>query len=281
MERLLITLLSSIFSPVRIPGGYRFVSKIYSYNRSSFQKGVWLKKPYLNRKYALWINLFSKDLIDHKILFTGAYEKQTNKILESNLKVGDWVLEAGANTGTETVLISRLVGDSGKVLAFEPVDHVVKKLNENLSLNRINNVSVMPLALGDVKRDISFYIYPQDHPNQGMGSKVLENAGLEKINVHQTTIDVLYNENRLPRFDFLKMDVQGAELDILKGGKKTIVFYKPKIFLEAAENLSSLKAIYEFLKDINYTAFLILKNGKLEKVRFDKVKKGNWLAIPN
>lgn len=160
MERLLITLLSSIFSPVRIPGGYRFVSKIYSYNRSSFQKGVWLKKPYLNRKYALWINLFSKDLIDHKILFTGAYEKQTNKILESNLKVGDWVLEAGANTGTETVLISRLVGDSGKVLAFEPVDHVVKKLNENLSLNRINNVSVMPLALGDVKRDYLLLYLP-------------------------------------------------------------------------------------------------------------------------
>lgn len=139
----------------------------------------------------------------------------------------------------------------------------------------------MPLALGDAERNISFYIYPLDHPNQGMGSKVLENAGLEKISVEQTTIDALYSKGELPRFDFLKMDVQGAELDILKGGKKAIAFYKPKIFLEAAENLSSLKIIYEFLEDIDYTAFLILKNERLEKVKPDKVTKGNWLAIPN
>lgn len=281
MERFFVRFLSNIFSGIHVPGGYRLLRKIYSYDKSRIQKGVWLEKAYLNRKYSLRINLFSKDLIDHKILFTGAYEKQTNRILESNLSIGDWVLEAGANTGTETLLISRLIGSAGRIFAFEPVKHVVEKLNRNLSLNRIENVTIMQVALGDEERDISFYIYPQNHPNQGMGSKVLENAGLEKINVRQTTIDALFNRGELPRFDFLKMDVQGAELDILRGGKNSITFYKPKIFLEAAEDLSSLKMIYKFLDDIDYAVFFIRNTGGLEKVDPDRIKKGNWLAIPN
>jgi len=195
--------------------------------------------------------------------------------------LSDFVVEAGANSGTETLLLSRLVGDQGKVIAFEPVERVVERLKKNLLLNDINNVSVNQLALGDTNTEISFFLYPEDHPNQGMGSKVLDSEGLEEIKVQQTTLDNLFVSGQLPRLDFLKMDVQGSELDILKGGRRVISQFKPKIFLEAADDLSGINEIFNFLTSLNYQVFLILKNGELEVVELDKLKNGNWLAISN
>lgn len=280
MERLFVLLLSAIFSNLRMPGAYRMANIFYNCNRTAWQKGVWVVKRYLHSRYKLHIRLFSKDLIDHKILFTGAYEPGTNVVLESQLEAGDWVVEAGANTGTETLLISRLVGDNGKILAFEPVPHVVSKLKQNLDLNGIKNADVKALALGDSAKEISFYIYPQDHPNQGMGSKVLENSGLEKITVFQTTLDSLSDEGTLSRIDFLKMDVQGAELDILRGGFNCISKYRPKVFLEAAGGLSNLKTIYDYLSGLNYVVRVIKRDGQLEDLDAENLAMGNWLAIP-
>jgi FkbM family methyltransferase len=280
MERTLVLFLSFLLTKCSIFFRYRIVNSIYSYNRKALQKGVWVTKQYLNVKYNLQINLFSKDLIDHKILFTGAYERGTNSVLEAHVKPGDVVLEAGANTGTETLLISRLVGNQGKVWAFEPVPHVVNKLKSNLALNDIENVLVMELALGETRKEISFYVYPVSHPNQGMGSKVLENAGLEKITVLQTTLDSLMDEGELPRIDFLKMDVQGAELDILCGGFSCISKCHPKIFLEASENLSNLQAIYKYLIELNYSIQLIKGDGTLENLNPTNLTMGNWLALP-
>jgi FkbM family methyltransferase len=280
MERLIVLFLSFIFSKLSFPGRYRIVNKLYSYKRSLIQKGVWVTKPYLASHYHLQINLFSKDLIDHKILFTGAYERGTNSILEAHVKPGDYVVEAGANTGTETLLISRLTGAKGKVLAFEPVPHVVNKLKNNLALNNIENAQVMELALGETRKEISFYVYPESHPNQGMGSKVLDNSGLEKITVMQTTLDSLVADGTIARIDFLKMDVQGAEFDILRGGINCIKKYRPKIFLEAADSLSNMQAIYNYLVELNYAIRLIRIDGELANLNSGNLAMGNWLAIP-
>ena len=76
-------------------GGYRVALKLYPFD-SSFFSGVKVKRKYLNKNYGLSIQLNSKDLIDHKILFTGVYEKDTNRILTEYIKEGDLVIEAGA-----------------------------------------------------------------------------------------------------------------------------------------------------------------------------------------
>jgi len=281
MERSLVRLLSAFFSTFRFPGSYRLASAFYDYRAGSKQKGIWLVKPYLNRKYNLFINLFSKDLIDHKILFTGTYERYTNEVLENHIREGFWVVEAGANSGTETLLLSRLTGAAGKVFAFEPVAHVVDKLKKNIELNSITNVQVEMNALGEQEKEISFFIYPQDHPNQGMGSKVLERRGLQKITVNQTTLDRMLEQGKLSRLDFLKLDVQGAELDILHGGKMTIARFHPAIFVEAADSLSNLNSIFDFLKELNYVVYHIHPEKGLQEISPSNLKRGNWLALFN
>ncbi|HEY3402089.1 MAG TPA: FkbM family methyltransferase [Ohtaekwangia sp.] len=278
MERFFIHLLSFVFSRIHLPGMYRLVSMVYGYRVTKFQKGVWLTKKYLNKRYNLRIHLYSKDLIDHKILFTGAYEPQTNWVLINNIKAGSVVVEAGANSGTETLLISRLVGEGGSVFAFEPVPHVLKKLKDNLSLNSIANVQVVPMALGETDGNISFYIQSPDHPNQGMGSKNTVDSGLEKIDVQQKKIDTLHAEGVFNKLDFLKMDVQGAELDILKGALKTIEKYKPGIFLEAADGWSNVTRIFDHLESLDYEVFLITNEYRLDRMERNNLKAGNWYA---
>lgn len=275
-EKKFVTILSTLFAGLSVKGSYRVASSLYSYTPNDCQVGVWMARTYLNPKYNLKIHLFSKDLIDHKILFTGVYEKETNWVLEKHIQAGDVVLEAGANSGTETLLISRLVGNDGTVHAFEPVPHVASKLQRNLELNAIENVAVNRLALGESMKEITFFILPETHPNQGMGSKVVQNAAGTEINVQQVTLDSL----NLDRLDFLKMDVQGAERDILKGARETIRELRPKIFLEAGEGWSSIEELYGILHDFRYQVNRISPRLELIPIDNNALEPGNWLALP-
>lgn len=76
------------------------------------------------------------------------------------------------------------------------------------------------------------------------------------------------------------MDVQGAELDILKGARKAIEHHRPKIFLEAADSLSDLRIIHNYFISLDYEVFHILAGGRLEVINPLNFKIGNWLAVP-
>jgi FkbM family methyltransferase len=262
-------------------GGYRIALKLYPFN-SSFFSGVQLRRKYLDKNYGLSIQLNSKDLIDHKILFTGVYEKNTNNILTEYIKEGDLVIEAGANSGTETLLISRLVGNDGKVFAFEPVPHIFDKLSLNLKLNKISNVESHNIALGNNNDKIPFQINSINHPNQGMGTKLnIDFKNGDTIYVKQRTLDSFWESNCFnENIAFLKMDIQGGEFDLLKGAAKVLTNNRPKIFLEASKSWSNLEFIYDLLIKYDYSIFLV--NGNLNKmieIGPDKLLEGNWLAL--
>ncbi len=135
--------------------------------------------------------------------------------------------------------------------------------------------------LGESEGTISFFVYPADHPNQGMGSTNAGKMDLQELMVKQTTIDSLFNKGLLKEPDFIKMDVQGSELSILKGGRNCIIKCKPKIFLEAAEGWSNISDIYDYLTALGYTILYITNRMTLEKVDNTSPGKGNWLALPS
>lgn len=280
-EKWIVKLFSFLFSRIRIPGSYRVATLFYPYYVNYFQKGVWLTAKYLSPQYGLLISLFSKDLIDHKILFTGSYEQETNSILEKYLTKDFFVVEAGANSGTETLLISRLIGNEGRVFAFEPVPHLIEKLNHNIKINELQNIQVEQLALGEKNEEIHFFTFPIEHPNQGMGSKLIDNKVSNKIRVNQITLDSFVLEiNELNRLDFLKMDVQGAEIDILRGGRETLLKFKPMIFLEAGEGWSDVLDLYTYLEGLGYKIYGIGKRQHLLEISRETITYGNWLALP-
>lgn len=279
IELLYVKFFSSL---IRILGiGYSVALKLYPLQSTNFQ-GLWISKKYLQNEFDLKINLFSQNLIDHKILFTGQYEEDTNRILKKYIKSGSVVIEAGANTGTETLLISRLVGHKGHVFAFEPIPHIYAILKSNCNLNKLENATLVKKAVGEMNSELKFYMADESFTNQGMGTKFKGHGHVEnEILVTQVSIDNFAKENNIPKVDFIKMDIQGAEYDALVGAKNTIDAFSPKIFLEAGEGWSSLTELYDWLSSNNYSIYLISGKDEILMEKNELAKSGNWLAIPN
>lgn len=259
--------------PARIR--FRIAKALYDYQSDKIH-GIDLVAPLQNDGLVCFIN--TKDLIGWKIFFFGEYEKDTNRILAQHLKNTDIVIEAGANMGSETLLISKLVKD-GHVYGFEPNPYTFERLKINTSVNELKNVSIYDIALGEKDNSIQFNIYPRDFCNSGMSSKYMATSQTRKIDVVQKTLDSFVKENKLTKVDFIKMDIQGAEMDMLMGANDTITRFKPTIFTEACEPYNNTKELFAKIKGYGYNIYLIGENKTDLMKSVAEVKDGNWLAI--
>lgn len=253
----------------------RVAKMLYDYESGDIN-GIDLVAPLQNEGLVCFIN--TKDLIGWKIFFLGEYEKGTNKTLAKYIKKGDVVIEAGANLGSETILLSKLVGE-GKVYGFEPNPYTFERLSINVTINDLKNVKVYDIAIGEKNGDISFNIYPKGFCNPGMSSKYMETPLTTKITVQQKTLDTFVQEQGITKLDFLKMDIQGAEMDLLNGASATISKYKPTIFLEALALFNDTKALYVKFRAYGYNVYIIEENGLKPIANTAAVQDGNWLAI--
>ncbi|MBC7485284.1 MAG: FkbM family methyltransferase [Cytophagaceae bacterium] len=257
---------------------FRFYKLFYNYESARYI-GVRLIIPYFESLNLQFI-VFTKYLIDWNVFFFGQYEKETNDLLFEYIKPGQVILEAGANNGTETVLLSRLVGPNGKVLAFEPVEHIYQTLQLNLSINHCTNVQTEQKALGESDGQLHFNVLSEDFCNQGMASKYDETSADAKVLVQQTSIDSWVVKNNIRTVDFIKMDIQGAEIELLKGAKHTIEKSKPLIFTEATEDFLSIEKLFDALTDLGYAVYFISSKGQLRLLSKSSLVEGNWLAKP-
>jgi len=256
---------------------FRVAKALYDYE-SPRVVGINIVVPLQDDGLVCFIN--TKDLIGWKIFFTGEYEAATNKVLAQYVKKNDVVIEAGANLGSETLLLSKLVGN-GTVYGFEPNPHTFERLGMNVSINNLANVKIFDCALGEKNGNIDFNIYPKDFCNPGMSSKYMETAITQKITVAQKTIDSFVAENRVEKVDFLKMDIQGAEMDLLMGAANTIGKHHPTIFLEALAIYNDTNALYQKLQDYGYNVNLIGDESLSLMGSSTAVQDGNWLALKN
>ncbi len=171
-------------------------------------------------------------------------------IFLSLIRDGDIVFDIGANRGYYTLLYSHLVGRSGEVHAFEPVPLTFKKLSEQISQEkRFDNVYLNNTALGDVEDTITLYMPDED---DGQASMKTHCSGSWKnvTNITSYSCPVIKVDDyvtRLPikRLDFIKLDVEGAELLVLKGATQTISQFLPIVYLEI---------YHDWIKDFNYSA---------------------------
>ena len=157
----------------------------------------------------------SRDYISDNILWKKEWESSKLKIFQKYIKSGDIVADIGANIGYYTLLFSRIVND-GKVYAFEPETANFDLLNRNIEENNIENVNTSKLAISDKPKNVKLYFGEKTH---GGGSIIgyQKEYGSEIINT--TTLDDFFKGKNI---DFLKLDVEGSEFNILKSGKETL-----------------------------------------------------------
>lgn len=166
---------------------------------------------------------------------------------------GGVIVDAGASIGVFTVIASRLVGEGGMVIAIEPTPSSFHLLKKNLSLNGCKNAKAVMAALGETESSRRLNIYKTSVANSFLTWNWARAHTQHSIAVQMKTLDSLKMELGLERLDLLKLDTEGYELPILRGGTETILRFKPHIVGEAHPTISDRGSkIGDFLSDMGY-----------------------------
>lgn len=172
----------------------------------------------------------------------GEYSEAELALMKSFISPDSVVVDAGAHIGAFTIPLARCCK---KVYAFEPQAEVVDVLRENLEMNGITNVEVIPMALSSVEQTL---YYDLSHANwkDSLGSVQMEKDAFEGASsVATKTLDSFGLEP-----DFIKADVEGMELHVLCGAQKTIARSKPYMMIERSfqkETYDQVMAILNYV----------------------------------
>lgn len=153
----------------------------------------------------------------------GTYEPASTAVFVEHVKPGNTVLDIGAHVGYYSALSAKLVGNTGTVFAFEPRPLNLSFLKRHRDLNGWNQITVHPLCVGATGGEARF------ESRTGSGTGHLANDGNLAVTV--ITLDDWHREGRLPKPDFIKVDVEGAERDVLTGAEALFASARPKLLL--------------------------------------------------
>ena len=158
----------------------------------------------------------------------GEFSEIELSIIKKFIKPGDYVFDIGANIGLLTVPFAKTIGNNGKVFSFEPQSFVYDVLNKNIELNNLVNVETFHNGVGSKKTQIMVdemdfskignfggFTLSKKYKNSDCGTIKHENKNMVKI----LKLDDFLN---LPKCNFIKIDVELMEIDVLKGGEKLL-----------------------------------------------------------
>jgi FkbM family methyltransferase len=168
----------------------------------------------------------------HYNLILGAHEPAIVEWLARNVKGGMTVFDIGANVGFYTLLTARLVGDKGRVVSIEPDPQAVEILKQNIHANALTNVDVVQGAAygkcGEVRLGCA--------PASSWSGISYRNA-VQWIEVLAYTVDALASRLKLGRVDFVKIDVEGAEREVLDGMVRVLREDRPIVLVELHDRI--------------------------------------------
>ena len=214
-------------------------------------------------------------------MLTGEYDPCTSKVIRRFLHDGCVAADIGANVGALTMLMAKVVGKDGVVIAVEPGPPIFSRLSDNLELNPAikSRVRMVQLGLSDRQDKLFWHEDPRNRGNAGL----LNGWG---IPVDVITLDELVSRENVSRLDFVKIDVEGMELEVIQGGTRTFQEYKPVIYYESLTAFEQHRGfdifaqIAEILKSMDYTLFGLDLLGNLQKLESLEKLPRNTLALP-
>ena len=173
----------------------------------------------------------------------GTYELAKVREVVQAVRPGMICYDIGAHVGYYSLLLSKLVGELGRLMAFEPLADNIEYLRKHVELNDCGNVAVMSIALSDRGGMRPFLV----HENRSMGR--LSVSG--DLRVRCQPLDVLWDSGTISQPDVIKIDVEGAEWEVLRGAHKLLVNAKPTIFL-ATHGPAIHRSCCDYLRDLGY-----------------------------
>ncbi len=231
---------------------------------------------------------------DGQIWLAGSpWESSPREIAEQNVmkrivKEGDFVFDIGANVGLHTVLLSKLVRQTGKVFVFEPNVLLVSALEKTVS--HAGNAKLFDFALSDENGTAVLYV-PQEH---SLGSLTDWTKGripdkAREMICKLKRLDDFMNERGLPLPDFIKCDVEGAELKVFQGGRETLNREDAPIILFEANVHNArgfglpITAAHDYLSELPFPCFKffdVAEDGSCTETKELHPIHSNILAVP-
>jgi FkbM family methyltransferase len=225
-------------------------------------------------------------LIGWHVRFFGSYEPEVRVQIKRWLSPGGFAVDVGANVGWHALLMATVVGPAGRVFAFEPNDSTRERLNGGIQVNDLHQVVVDSRALSD-RIGMTGFAAPQagefwdgtGHMTSATGD------GRGGGSVPCVTLDRFVAERSLDRLDFMKIDVEGWELSVLRGASRTLATLAPAIVFEydpayVARCGGSATDLNACLDAANYRLFMLdARRPPVPIARLEDVG-GNILAVP-
>ena len=230
--------------------------------------------------------LTCNDVMSRHIRLHEGFEQGEQKFLLGFLQPGMVVLDIGAHHGFYTLLASPRVGNRGRVVAFEPSPREREHLQRHIWINRCTNVTVEPLALGDHRGIEELFICL----GQETGCNSLRPPAISEpthpVQTLVTTLDEYLAESHIGHVDFVKLDVEGAELEVLQGALG-LLGHKPRpvILVEVDDTRTEPwgyrgAQIYEFLVNRDFRGFSVTSAGRLQPCLPKEHFHENLIAVP-
>jgi FkbM family methyltransferase len=207
------------------------------------------------------------DWIQQHIYFLGYFDPMGIRYIKNQLYEGEIFIDIGANVGAYSLVASRLVGRSGKVIAFEPVNTIYQRLSENISLNGLTNIIAEKTAVLDKNSMIDIYL--SDRQNMGMSSIFhFDSESGKSEKVEAVSLDDYTEKRGISRISLIKIDIEGSEMLALKGMQRIIERFHPRILIELKEETLALsgyqeKNITDLLVKAGYNKFIIDEQGNI------------------
>jgi FkbM family methyltransferase len=189
----------------------------------------------------------------------GSFERYEQDLLVRLVQPGQVVFDLGANVGFYTLLAARLVGRTGRVIAFEPASRNIRYLKRHLDLNACTNVTVVEAAVGDTAGIAVF----QPGASHAEGHLVTD-AGVsaDSYRVPVVTLDDLVASRELPLPHILKIDVEGAEYAALVGATDVLRRARPEILL-STHSIPQRQQCMDHLINLGYDVRPMVGDGPL------------------
>lgn len=211
-------------------------------------------------------NAQDKRLIPFETLNFYQYEQEEIEMILGLIQCSGagTIFDIGANIGYVSLCVAKTFSEK-KVFSFEPIPSTFEQLCANINLNNIFTITPLNHGLSNLAGPVEFFFYPEGSGNSSL-KQLVEVDSLIKIETHVKTLDQVVDESGVSP-DFIKCDVEGAELLVFQGGGKTLQTARPIVYTEmlrkwAAKFNYHPNDIIRYFTDLDYECFVI-HGGKL------------------
>jgi len=225
-------------------------------------------------RFGIRMRLDITEYLQAHLYVFGDYELPTIRFLRRVLKPRSVCLDVGAQMGSLTLAMATAASSKTIVHSFEPEDQNAARFRENIALNALSNVTLHQTAVSTV--DGALKLYLSSDRNAGTHSTVYieSNVSTEFIEIPSVRLDSFVRQHALQPVDLIKIDVEGAEVDVIEGARSVLQHHRPIVIMELSDHLQQARGqtcteFKQSMATLGYAPYFINEYGTLRSCPMD------------